>query len=79
MRKLGVALAILVTLLFADFRLFHAPRDHGPDLREPTSSEWTRRTWRRHDAVMFRFVYATELDSQKAGSFETRIPPVILK
>ena len=78
MRKLGVALAILVTLLFA-LSSISCPARPWPGSREPTSSEWTRRTWRVAKARRATFASSMRPSStrKRRGSFETRIPPVI--
>jgi hypothetical protein len=71
MRKLGVALAILVTLLFAGTLVYFMPRATmaritGTDVKRMDKTDVAGGEGATRDV---RFVYATELDSQKARVF----------
>jgi hypothetical protein len=71
MRKLGVALAILVTLLFAGTLVYFMPRATmaritGTDVKRMDKTDMAGGEGATRDV---RFVYATELDSQKARVF----------
>jgi hypothetical protein len=71
MRKLGIALAILVTLLFAGTLVYFMPRATmaritGTDVKRMDKTDMAGGEGTTRDV---RFVYATELDSKKARVF----------
>lgn len=71
MRKLGVALALLVTLLFAGTLYYFMPRAAmaritGTDVKRMDKTDMAGGDDRTRDV---RFIYATELDSGKARVF----------
>jgi len=71
MRKLGVTLAVLATLLFAGTLLYFMPRATkvlvtGTDVKRMDSRDVAGGEGKTRDV---RFIYATELDSQKARVF----------
>ncbi|HET6416165.1 MAG TPA: DUF1523 family protein [Polyangiales bacterium] len=71
MRKLGIALAVLVTLLFAGTLVYFMPRATmaritGTDVKRMDKTDMAGGEGTTRDV---RFLYATELDSKKARVF----------